>query len=156
MSGTETSSRVDSSIDIEEEEPDTCEKGGGSCLKTLRKLNTKLLTRIVLKVVAVALYNIYIVYAIHFHRVNGKDLDWCGGLGFLIVITLSVYLALFYFYILKPWTKKSRIKVKVPKKLKLFARGPIFLVIVYVCVIATLITFLVLDTAQDRYRELLF
>ena len=41
-----------------------------------------------------AAYNAYLGYALHLHRATGRDLDWCGGLGFLLLVTLLVYTGL--------------------------------------------------------------
>ena len=41
-----------------------------------------------------AAYNAYLGYALHLHRATGRDLDWCGGLGFLLLVTLLAYTGL--------------------------------------------------------------
>ena len=41
-----------------------------------------------------AAYNAYLGYALYLHRATGRGLDWCGGLGFLLLVTLLVYTGL--------------------------------------------------------------
>ena len=37
---------------------------------------------------------------------ENKQLDWCNGLGFLIIMTVIVYFSLLYFQLLKPAAQK--------------------------------------------------
>ena len=50
----------------------------------------KIASKVILIIISVAAYNAYLVYAIHFHLATGRPIDWCGGLGFLIIITMIV------------------------------------------------------------------
>ena len=108
--------------------------------------------RILAIILVVAAYNAYIAYAVHFHLKTGRNMDWCGGLGFLIIVTALVYFSLFYFHILKkvvPWRK---IKAWLPlHALRVFntKTGNLILNILVIVVIGV---FLVLDTKTDRKR----
>ena len=108
--------------------------------------------RILAIILVVAAYNAYIAYAVHFHLKTGRNMDWCGGLGFLIIVTALVYASLFYFHILKkvvPWRK---IKAWLPlHALRVFntKTGNLILNILVIVVIGV---FLVLDTKNDRKR----
>ncbi len=35
-----------------------------------------------------------------------RDMDWCNGMGFLIIMTLLVYWGLLYFLLVKPGVKR--------------------------------------------------
>ena len=108
--------------------------------------------RILAIILLVAAYNAYIAYAVHFHLKTGRNMDWCGGLGFLIIVTGLVYFSLFYFHILKkvlPWRK---IKAWLPlHALRVFntKTGNLILNILVIVVIGV---FLVIDTKTDRKR----
>lgn len=108
--------------------------------------------RILAIIVLVAAYNAYIAYAVHFHLKTERNMDWCGGLGFLIILTALVYFSLFYFHVLKkvvPWRK---IKARLPlHALRVFntKTGNLILNILVIVVIGV---FLVIDTKTDRKR----
>ena len=108
--------------------------------------------RLLAIILLVAAYNAYIAYAVHFHLKTGRNMDWCGGLGFLIILTALVYFSLFYFHILKkvlPWRK---MKAWLPlHALRVFntKTGNLILNILVIVVIGV---FLVIDTKTDRKR----
>ena len=52
-------------------------------------------------IVVAVLYNVYFVAAVYYAMDQGIELDWCDGVGFLIIVTAIVYVALFYFQIVK-------------------------------------------------------
>ena len=151
-----TFTSIDSSIQLEDDKV-----GNPSRKHTILnstpcgKMNVKSMLKLVVQVGLAALYNIYLVYAMHFHRVTGRDLDWCGGLGFLIIITVIVYLTLVYYYIVKPWVRKSRIKVKLPDKMQTLLQHRVTQMCLTAFVFIGLVVFLVIDTANDRYRTVL-
>lgn len=62
-----------------------------------RKLKLLLLTAVTL------MYNIYLIFAINYTVSKGIQMDWCHGLGFLIIITVIVYWSLFYYFALKKY-----------------------------------------------------
>ena len=127
------------------------ETGGGAGSQTLAG-RVKRSLRILAVILLVAAYNAYIAYAVHFHLKTGRNMDWCGGLGFLIIVTGLVYFSLFYFHILKkvfPWRK---IKARLPlNALRVFntKTGNLILNILVIVVIGV---FLVIDTETDRKR----
>ena len=61
------------------------------------------------KVMLFLLYNVFFFYAVHRHiqrqEEEDKGVDWCGGLGFLIILTVIAYVGFIYFKIIKPWFK---------------------------------------------------
>ena len=64
-----------------------------------------------LPVVAFLLYNVYFIYAIIYHisfEEVDKNLDWCQGLGFLILTTAMVYVYNLYSRVFKPRFWKSQ------------------------------------------------
>ena len=104
---------------------------------------------IILLVIA---YNAYIAYAIHYHMRTGRDIDWCAGLGFLIIITIIVYVSLLYFHIIKkifPWRKARRL---VPSKLVKIVNTKPGKWLLSIIVLAGISTFLIIDTKKDRQR----
>ena len=93
----EFSSSIDSSIQIEEEGrsrsasfPAAAPRG--RCLTP--RLKTAM--RMALWSLLLLLYNVYIGYAIHYNRARGKSLEWCNGIGFIIIITAVAYVCLVY------------------------------------------------------------
>ena len=144
---------IESSVQIEEDSEILNRRG--RFRRKLRKFNLTLAFKLSLKIVLVALYNIYMVCAIHYHKVNGLDMDWCGGLGFLIIITLIVYISLFHFYILKPGFKRSHVKIRVPERILTIVKHRFFSFSVTLLVFSAFIVFLVVDTVNDRYRKIL-
>lgn len=58
----------------------------------------KYLTRILIAIV----YNSFFVAATYHHWANRLEIDWCGGVGLLIVLTVITYATLFYYKIFKP------------------------------------------------------
>ena len=108
--------------------------------------------KLVMSVVLAAAYNIYLVYALHFHFKEGRDIDWCGGLGFLIILTVIVYCNLFYFHIVKRLCKWQNIDVKIPESIDILLSKTISKFILTLTVVAAICVFLVLDTADDRQR----
>ena len=112
----------------------------------------KHIVKLSLIILLVAAYNAYIGYALHYHITTGRDIDWCGGLGFLIILTAIVYIFLLYFHIIKkivPWRKVGSL---IPKRLIRFVSstpGKCFLsIFVLVCIAI----FLIIDTVDDRQR----
>jgi pyrimidine nucleoside transport protein len=114
--------------------------------------NYRLAAKIAAVLVAVSLYNAYIVYAIHYHVSGGRPMDWCGGLGFLIILTLIVYAGLFYFHVAKRCVRHYKVRVVIPGRLKrLLVSWPASILATLAVTIA-IVVFLVLDSARDRYR----
>ena len=103
-SATELSLNIREENEILSLEPDQTELG----LPLSVWSKVKRVVRVLAIVLFVAAYNAYIAYALHHHLRTGRVIDWCGGLGFLIIVTVIVYISLFYFHIIKkiiPWRK---------------------------------------------------
>ncbi len=118
----------------------------------------KIIFKLVVKIVCALLYNVYIAYSIYYHKSNGLELDWCGGLGFLLVITGIVYLVLFYMNIVKPivtrpgsWCSRLRMPDALVRLLAYRYSQLVFVLMT----LAAVIIFLIVDTAHDRYRKIL-
>ena len=113
----------------------------------------KRVVRLLAIILLVAAYNAYIAYALHFHLKTGRNMDWCGGLGFLIIITALVYFSLFYFHILKKVVLWRKIRACLPLSslLRVFntKTGNLVLNVLVILVIGV---FLVIDTETDRKR----
>ena len=60
-----------------------------------------------LRIIIAVLYNCYFVAAIYYVRIKELDIDWCGGVGMLIIITVIVYCGLFYYKVFKPLCGES-------------------------------------------------
>ena len=52
-------------------------------------------------IIIALLYNAYFIASIYYSIHNNVPMDWCDGVGFLIVITGLTYLGLFYFQVVK-------------------------------------------------------
>ena len=114
--------------------------------------NLKRLVKIVLIIVLVTAYNGYMAYALHYHISTGRDLDWCGGLGFLIIITLITYISLLYFNVLKRFIPGRKVRLLVPTKLISFVHTRPGRWLLNIAVLVTISTFLIIDTKNDRQR----
>ena len=55
-----------------------------------------------IKVLLFLAYNAYLVYAIVNTVQRGLGIDYCDGVGFLIIITVLAYAGVLYYYVLKP------------------------------------------------------
>jgi pyrimidine nucleoside transport protein len=101
------------------------------------------------------LYNAFLITAIAYHVRNETDFGWCTGLGFLIITTGIVYLFLIYYHVLKAYGKEwfsinvsSPFVSNVQPSLSQWYIQLIFGLVL----IAGLITFLILDTKDNRRR----
>lgn len=52
-------------------------------------------------IVLAALYNTYFIACIYYARMNSLEIDWCDGVGLLILLTAVTYAGLFYYQIVK-------------------------------------------------------
>jgi len=112
----------------------------------------KYIVKICSIILLVIAYNAYIAYALHHHLRTGRVIDWCGGLGFLIIVTVIVYISLFYFHIIKkiiPWRK---VGLLVPTRLIRNASTRQGRWLITIIVLAAFATFLIIDTKNDRQR----
>ncbi|KAL6438681.1 hypothetical protein ACFW04_004589 [Cataglyphis niger] len=89
---------------------------------------------------------------------NYCDLEWCDGYGFLLILAGLIYLGLFYFLIVKRYFGKYIVQCCRPvtnslerlqsTKYGTCIGGTIF----YLITLTAIIIFLILDTAESRYR----
>lgn len=61
----------------------------------------KRLVRQIVYVLLALLYNSYFVASVYYSIQHGIPMDWCNGVGLLIILTVVSYLGLFYFQIVK-------------------------------------------------------
>ena len=149
-------SSIDSSLQLEEVNVPPSILPSALRRRTIGRFKVKQLANIALWSVLAVAYNAYLGFAIYFHSVAGRELDWCGGLGFLIVMTAIVYLSLFYFYVVKWALKKSRIKLKLPDKVEKVCQRRLFKFGATFVIFLVILIFLIIDTQKDRYRIVLF
>ncbi|EFX87744.1 hypothetical protein DAPPUDRAFT_96692 [Daphnia pulex] len=108
-----------------------------------------------LRIFAAISYNCYFVAVVYNAHLKQLDIDWCGGVGMLIILTVIVYCGLFYYKVFKPhWGDSAYSRVILPLTLILercwsyrFLR-----LLVIAGGVAGFIVGLVLDTAGDRDR----
>ena len=108
--------------------------------------------KLALTLVLVAGYNAYLVYALHFHFANGKSIDWCGGLGFLIILTVIVYCSLLYFHIIKRFLVWKNVELALPESVGILLTKTVVKFLLTLTVVAAICIFLILDTVNDRHR----
>ncbi|TRY80041.1 hypothetical protein TCAL_07561 [Tigriopus californicus] len=115
-------------------------------------------------VIGFILYNVFFFGAIyHFTVASKPELQWCDGLGFLIIITIFVYTILFYFKVLKPSYSKflesklgvkfqdgivDRIQISQEDLFRTRWAAPA----VYLGIFILILTYLIIDTGGDRDR----
>ena len=69
--------------------------------------NNQRITWNVFYIVLALAYNAYFVASVYYMLDKGIPMDWCNGVGFLIILTAIAYLGLFYFQVVKKlWGKK--------------------------------------------------
>lgn len=99
--------------DSDDEPPDrSCEFIGNALEKLWASLGDffserSAVARSIIYIIFAILYNVYFVASVHYSIRNGIPMDWCDGVGFLIVLTGIIYLGLFYFQIVKKFWGKS-------------------------------------------------
>lgn len=102
------------------------------------------------------LYNIYFIWAIYHDRSNSdKDLEFCNDVGFLIILTIIVYIGMFYFLVFKRFflAKIYRsvfkpLKVNTDKILGYRYTG----VIISVILIGLILLFIIIDSSDEPRR----
>ncbi|EFX87746.1 hypothetical protein DAPPUDRAFT_22032, partial [Daphnia pulex] len=110
-------------------------------------------------VILALLYNTYFIASIYYSIHNGIPMDWCNGVGLLIIITVITYVSLFYFQVVKKFWGKSIDRAVLKPIGAHFDRIWKFRLVqygVYLVIVAALITFLVIDTKDERYRLVSF
>lgn len=150
-------SSLESSLQLDEVRPSTTSLPTSlptSLLGTtlMGRFKVKDLAPIVLWTVLGLAYNVYLAYAIHYHAAKGRTLDWCGGLGFLIVLTSIVYLGLFYFYVVKWAMRRWRLQPRLPASVQKMCHHRFFKLAVSLVIFIAILVFLIVDTEKDRYR----
>ncbi|KZS13467.1 Solute carrier family 28 member 3 [Daphnia magna] len=149
------------SNDSDDEPPDqSCEFIGNALEKFWTKLGDffsqrSAAARSIIYIIFAILYNVYFVASVHYSIRNGIPMDWCDGVGFLIVLTGIIYLGLFYFQIVKKFWGKSINRAVMKPAGKAFDRAWKYSWVrygFYLVLLAGLLTFLIIDTADERVR----
>jgi len=92
---------------------------GRNFIRKTIKNNKKVAKTFFILVILIA-YNGYLAAAIRYAVKNDTGIDWCDGLGFLIIVTGITYWSFFYYYGVKRYLGKSiRNNCLLPLKLKL-------------------------------------
>ncbi|KZS13466.1 Solute carrier family 28 member 3 [Daphnia magna] len=147
--------------DSDDEPPDrSCEFIGNALEKLWASLGDffserSAVARSIIYIIFAILYNVYFVASVHYSIRNGIPMDWCDGVGFLIVLTGIIYLGLFYFQIVKKFWGKSINRAVMKPAGKAFDRAWKYSWVrygFYLVLSAGLLTFLIIDTADERVR----
>ena len=64
---------------------------------------------------AIILFNAYLMYGVWRAAVDSADMDWCGGMGFLLILTGITYWSVLYYAIVKPYFGK-RIQTAIARR----------------------------------------
>ncbi|XP_023322440.1 solute carrier family 28 member 3 [Eurytemora carolleeae] len=116
--------------------------------------NSKLVRTLVLILFA-GLYNAYFIAAIHYGiSTTQNNLDYCTDVGFLIIITVVVYIGIIYYYLIKPNFPVKHIQ-KISRALgNVRARVPerLFNIIVYAVGPVSVCIFILVDTRDEPHR----
>ena len=106
------------------------------------------------------LYNAYLIGSIYIAVTKQDYLEYCDGVGFLLIITIIVYIIMFYFWVLKTYFRKIPITQKIYKSMIKpgLARGeqimsnPNAIKGSYLIVLLIFAIFIFVDTADDPRR----
>lgn len=63
--------------------------------------------KIFVYIVLAALYNTYFIACVYYAHINNVVIDWCDGVGLLILLTSVTYAGLFYYQIVKRFWGKT-------------------------------------------------
>ena len=91
---------------------------------------------------------------------SDEDLEWCNGLGLLILMTVTVYWGILYGHGIKGFLCHTKAGHKIAKSvwtpvktfLKKLAQFRFFPLIAYGVVIVAFVVFIVIDSLDDRRR----
>jgi len=115
-------------------------------------------TKLIVLSVIFILYNIYFIGAIYYNRVNSDThLDYCNDVGFLIILTIFVYLGMFYFLVFKRFFS-AKIYKSVVKPLKVHSDKILSYrhsgLIISVLLIGLILLFIIVDSLPNEPRRL--
>lgn len=119
-----------------------------------------ILVKFFLLVVLVILYNAYLIWSIHYAVTRYDSLDYCDDVGFLLIITIVLYISMFYFLVVKPYSRripimkkfyKSVIKPGIHKANDLLSK-PYASNGIYISILVVFAIFIFVDTADDPKR----
>ena len=116
----------------------------------------KTFVRSFIYVILAVLFNAYFISCIvYFVNRSGFAIDWCDGVGFLVVIATVAYFGLFYFQVVKRfWSQtiyKSVLEPSIHFVNRLWTRWAVRYCF-YLLLMTALVTFLIIDTANERER----
>ena len=109
-------------------------------------------------------FKIYFICAIiHYARSDSQSIEWCDGLGFLIILTVIVDISLIYHSIVKPTAKKvlltksgRKFTEKFKEKYEEITSKSWFSSVAILTVLSLIFIFLIVDTWNDQKRLLSF
>ena len=133
----------------------TLNKMDGQCpmlqlwLERVRPMKTHLV-RLMLAVV----YNGYLSWAVWYASCQQQPIDYCGGVGLLVVVTAIVYVAMFYFLVVKVYWAQHLLAVYVRMEglfrplvaIRWITYG------LYLLAAAAVVTFVAVDSVGDGQR----
>ena len=178
-----TANDLDSSSNIDSSQIDQSCEFIGNALETFWKTvgqffsKRSSMVRSVFYIILATLYNAYFIASVYYSIHNGIPMDWCNGVGFLIVLPALTYLGLFYFQVvnkfwgesihqsvLKPigkafdkvWKYRSVPVLRWNSYQTIFQNDNNWFRLAhygfYLVLIVGLLTFLIIDTADERMR----
>ncbi|XP_063235211.1 uncharacterized transporter YutK-like [Bacillus rossius redtenbacheri] len=102
----------------------------------------------------------FLAAAVAHHVLQGsEDIDWCNGLGILIIMVSLLYLSMFYYLVVKRQFGATLARVALQPCGRVWDKVwgiTLVRMLVYCALLASLIIFLVLDTADNRERLISF
>ena len=102
-------------------------------------------------VVAVVYHAFLIAAIVHFANGSG-GIEWCDGLGLVIICTGLGYLGIGYSYFVRNTLRNSKAFLLLVSKLASCVQNKAVQILIYIMVILSVVIFLVLDTYNDRRR----
>jgi len=116
--------------------------------------------KICLLVMLAVLYNAYLVGSIHYTATRHARLDYCDDVGFLLILTIIVYISMFYFLVIKPYSRRLPIAKKIYKSVinpglqrsNDFLSNPVASKGAYLVILLIFAIFIFVDTADDPRR----
>ena len=113
-------------------------------------LNIPYLKKNVVKLSVIVLFHIYLLYATYYNYSHGNEWKFCEGLGFLLILVAFGYVYMIFSVVFKKFSEHL-MKAEMTYH-SIHSTRPWIGKLLYVVVVIGIVTFLAIDTKNDRRR----